>query len=308
MKKVVLLSLCFLMLGVASNATIHMITAGAGGLVFSPSVIDSVYVGDTIKWMRVSGSHTTTCDPANEPATSLPPGAATWDAPLSAGSPTFMYIPSVTGHYHYVCSPHQGAGMQGDFTVYQRILPVMLTAVQLSGSGENVNVKWSTETEQNTDHFVIRRSANGAGFQDVATVPAAGSSNSVRNYTYTDKISARQKYAYYTVTAVDKDGRKAQSAISVYKNTDALVRLIASVGPNPISRGGNVTLSFNADRSGQMDVRIINQEGKVVNASKLQANAGINSAQLQLGNLSAGTYTVMCTLNGVSESYKVVCR
>jgi len=76
---------------------------------FSPANLPNVVVGDTIKWQWMSGDHHTTT------SMTIPQGAPVWDSPLNAGNPTFSYIVSVAGSYHYVCTPHF-PGMEGDFT------------------------------------------------------------------------------------------------------------------------------------------------------------------------------------------------
>lgn len=66
--------------------------------------------GDTIKWVWVSGFHTTT-------STTIPPGATPWNALIDPSNLTFIYIPAVAGTYNYVCTPHAGMGMTGTITV-----------------------------------------------------------------------------------------------------------------------------------------------------------------------------------------------
>ena len=86
--------------GVSKSTTISV---AASNFVFTPSVISAV-VGDTIKWTRTAGSHTTTCD--GQLGTIRPAGAAPWNALLTSGSPTFSYVITVPGKYIYVCVPH----------------------------------------------------------------------------------------------------------------------------------------------------------------------------------------------------------
>jgi plastocyanin len=76
---------------------------------FSPSNLPNVIVGDTIRWVWVSGSHTTT-------STTIPAGAASWDHPITSGNPTYEYRVTVAGNYNYKCTPHAGMGMVGSFT------------------------------------------------------------------------------------------------------------------------------------------------------------------------------------------------
>ena len=74
---------------------------------FSPANLPGVHVGDTIKWQWISGIHTTT-------STSVPQGAATWDAPITSSFQTFRYVVTVPGTYNYECTPH-APFMSGSF-------------------------------------------------------------------------------------------------------------------------------------------------------------------------------------------------
>jgi hypothetical protein len=67
-----------------------------------------VVVGDTVKWIWLSGSHTTT-------ATSIPGAAASWDSPISSPSAlSYSYKVTTAGAYSYICSFH--SNMVGSFT------------------------------------------------------------------------------------------------------------------------------------------------------------------------------------------------
>ncbi len=84
-------------------------TINAGGTSFSPN-LDSARVGDTIKFVWTSGTHTTT-------STSVPAGAATWNAPLTSTNTSFNYIVTVVGTYNYQCNFHYTMGMTGSIIV-----------------------------------------------------------------------------------------------------------------------------------------------------------------------------------------------
>ena len=105
MKKIqnLMLILISLMLINSTKSYSTTFNVTAANFAFSPANIN-VTVGDTVKWTRTSGSHTTTCDGSN--GTTRPSGAAPWNADLDAGSPTFTYVIRVAGTYHYVCEPH----------------------------------------------------------------------------------------------------------------------------------------------------------------------------------------------------------
>jgi len=89
------IALVMLLLNVA-KATIHTVTVA--NFAFSPSVLN-INSGDTVKWVWVSGTHTTT-------STSVPAGATTWDNPMTSSSTQFEIQLTVVGTYSYHCSMH----------------------------------------------------------------------------------------------------------------------------------------------------------------------------------------------------------
>ncbi|XZF15258.1 T9SS type A sorting domain-containing protein [Chitinophagaceae bacterium MMS25-I14] len=102
-----LTALSFMLFSHVSNATVHMVLVS--NYVFTPTNL-TFQIGDTIMWMRLNGSHTTT-------STSIPGGAASWDAVLDSVSTSYTYVPTVQGVYNYQCTPHAAMGMVGSFTV-----------------------------------------------------------------------------------------------------------------------------------------------------------------------------------------------
>jgi plastocyanin len=77
---------------------------------FTPSALTNVNIGDTIKWIWVSGSHTVTSE-------TIPGGAATFNFSMNSSSPSAKYIVKVAGTYNYQCDFHAGEGMIGSFVV-----------------------------------------------------------------------------------------------------------------------------------------------------------------------------------------------
>lgn len=76
---------------------------------FTPSSLPNVISGDTIRWVWVSGTHTTT-------STSVPAGAITWDQPIDATNTVYEYPATVIGTYNYYCM-HHPTTMIASFTV-----------------------------------------------------------------------------------------------------------------------------------------------------------------------------------------------
>jgi plastocyanin len=104
MKKLYLLLIILSLFSLSTSANVHVVDVSDN--VFTPPSIN-VIVGDTIQWKWLQGTHTTT-------STSVPTGAAAWDAPINSGSIIYNYQVQVAGTYNYHCSFHPG--MTGSFT------------------------------------------------------------------------------------------------------------------------------------------------------------------------------------------------
>lgn len=102
----ILLSAILLFFAFISKAAIVTVTQQDN--TFSPKDIN-VKVGDTVRWVWTSGSHTTT-------SAIIPSGAAAWDSPLTTSVQQFDYKVTVEGLYNYVCTPHIDLGMIGTIT------------------------------------------------------------------------------------------------------------------------------------------------------------------------------------------------
>lgn len=79
---------------------------------FSPANT-SAFVGDTIKFQWLNGTHTTTCNGTS--GSTLPAGAPSWNTSIQSSTPIFFYVITTPGSYHFVCIPH-APGMAGNIT------------------------------------------------------------------------------------------------------------------------------------------------------------------------------------------------
>lgn len=277
-----------------ANATTW--TVNVANFQFSPSTLN-VKVGDVIHFVWVSGFHTTT-------STSVPAGANTWNAAIDNSNTTYDYTVTVGGTYNYVCNFHPG--MIASFTA-SIVAPVVLSSFTIGNLHNKPLLQWTTQIEKNTDHFSIRKSLNGTDFTETGVVPAIGNSTSVQNYSYLDEdVFPENKFIYYSLAIIDKDGKKELTPIQVYRNRAALPKLILSLSPNPISGMGHLTLRFNADKKGLMRVKIVDMQGKIILETELNANPGVNNGHIHLGDVPKGIYIIHFNLEGLHESYRIV--
>src|SRR3954470_18213688 len=159
MKKFLLLAFALFVVTL-SHATIH--TVQVENFQFTPSTVNAV-VGDTMEWVWVEGGHTTT-------STTIPNGADGWSSPMNINNKTFSYKLTVPGTYSYWCIPHSPF-MAGTIEVTS-VLPVTLTAFNITATGKDASIQWHTTNEQNISYYNIKRSSDGTNFTTIGQVNA----------------------------------------------------------------------------------------------------------------------------------------
>lgn len=96
-------ALLFVISGTVANATIWTVQVVDYQFMDDPI---AVYVGDTIHWEWNEGTHTTT-------STTVPAGAASWNADINSSQTFYEYVVTVAGTYEYHCLFH--SSMIGSF-------------------------------------------------------------------------------------------------------------------------------------------------------------------------------------------------
>jgi uncharacterized lipoprotein YddW (UPF0748 family) len=166
------------------------------------------------------------------------------------------------------------------------VLPITGLNLTVQLSGNTSMVKWKTLSENNTSHFEVERSTDGRNFQYLASVTAAGSSSSQRNYEQQDLLQVAGTY-YYRIRSIDKDGRSSYSEIKsvVYKMKENQLL----VGPNPFTTRVNISNIADVER-----VVLLDMTGRVLYRKQLRNHA---STSLEIPNLPAGMYQLKLTKN-----------
>ncbi len=295
MKKTIIQIFAALSFFISAHATTHVVTVS--NFQFSPATVNAV-VGDTMKWVWGNGFHTTT-------SLTIPAGATSWTAPIQGAGQTFSYELTVAGTYNYWCSIHT-TEMEASINV-TGAFPVVLGDFSIASTSiDNALLTWRSLTETNASYYSVRRSTDGNNFSEIAKVAAAGNSSTEKNYSYTDAtFSKNNKYIYYSIAVISKDGSTQLSAIKMFQNKQAAAKLITSLSPNPVTEG-HLMLQFNADQAGEMNVQVFDAGGRMVLTTEMSATEGLNNGHLHLMDISPGTYTIVFTLNGLRETHSVI--
>jgi hypothetical protein len=97
-----------------------------------------------------------------------------------------------------------------DFTILGGAspLPVELTHFEAKAlPTRQVEVRWKTASERDSEYFLLERSTDLRTFAPVARVPAAGTVSQPRQYQFLDEVLPPDVY-YYRLTQVDLDGSR----------------------------------------------------------------------------------------------------
>lgn len=112
--------------------------------------------------------------------------------------------------------------------------PLPVKFVNFDGkSAENTALlNWSTSSEENSDYFEIQRSTDGAAFEPIGVVKAAGFSTELVQYEFTDHQPVHGTN-YYRLRQVDMDGHQEMThVVAITFNKTSM-----QVFPNPIQAG-----------------------------------------------------------------------
>lgn len=203
---------------------------------------------------------------------------------VTAGQVYLMYISNFdqTG-LAFSLSWQLAGGASLDCTV----LPVELAGFIATDMGGHVRIEWTTATESNTSHFDVERSTEGGSFDKIATVPAAGNSQTATAYEAIDGAPVLG-VNYYRLVQVDLDGRVVRSDVVSVRFNGTLAGTV--IGPNPATSG--LTISIEAREAGAHHLRISDMAGRPVMTWTQDAREGRNTWAIDLTTMEAGSYTL----------------
>jgi hypothetical protein len=168
-------------------------------------------------------------------------------------------------------------------------LPVELSSFTVNEVGNSTIIKWSTATELNNSGFGIERSTDKTVWTKLAFVSGNGTSNSIKNYSFTDNtISTSGKY-YYRLKQVDNDGRYKYSNEIEFNFSSPKTYFLENNYPNPFNPSTLIRYAIPFDSNVQLVV--YNSLGQIVKEliSGVQAS-GYQVVKFDATSFSSGIY------------------
>ncbi|MGV3587308.1 MAG: T9SS type A sorting domain-containing protein [Adhaeribacter sp.] len=189
-----------------------------------------------------------------------------------------------------------------------RMAPLPVELIYLKADKKDNNVvalEWATAMEKNSEGFEVQVSQDAKNYRTLAFVAskAGGNTNQKQVYTFHDKENGKYGTRYYRLMQRDINGDSEYFGPKAVKIGDAVESL--SAYPNPFS--SEVSLEFNAEEAGTMQVLVTDAAGAKILERTLPAAKGNNRTLLQLNSrLPQGMYIITTRLNGKTNHIKLL--
>jgi uncharacterized protein (TIGR02145 family) len=184
-------------------------------------------------------------------------------------------------------------------------LSVELTSFIASVTEDRVMLNWSTATETNTTSFEIEKKSSNSGiWHGIASVSAAGNSNSTKKYSYTDKNNNPGKFNY-RLKIIDTDGSfKFSKVVNAEINPPVKFELLNAF-PNPFNP--TTTIKYQIPTNTFVTIKIYDGLGKevIILVNELK-NPGRYEVIFNGKNLPSGVYYYQINAGGFIKTKKLM--
>ena len=198
--------------------------------------------------------------------------------PPAANLTVFLTYPGATGGA-------AGSGASGSVMCNvpsSKPLPVILSGFAIQRNNNNVSATWQTQQEINSSRFEIERAYHNASFQKIGSVVAAGSSNLLKTYSFSDNSNTSRNVSFYRIKMIDKDGSFAYTETKSVKGSGAKSDFI--IFPNPSHGNAKITIS---DLSEPTEIQLLDVTGRLVKSVIVNY-----TNTTDINNLQKGSYFV----------------
>lgn len=183
-------------------------------------------------------------------------------------------------------------------------LPVELASFTSSIDRRSVTLKWSTASELNNSGFDVERKSIGTenSWSKVGSVAGAGSSTTIKNYSFTENNLNTGKYNY-RLKQIDFNGNfryydlSGEVIIGVPSKFE-----ISQNYPNPFNP--STKINFDLPFDSKVQIKIFDITGREVFQLVNEARtAGYHTVQFNASSMASGVYFYMISANGGNQSY-----
>lgn len=169
-------------------------------------------------------------------------------------------------------------------------LPVQFTEINATREEKNVRIQWNLENISEEGKFIVKKSTNGNVFSLIGEIGCNGNDHLI----FVDENPGPFEL-YYCILYVDENGTETQSPIAMVPFFDFKF----TAWPNP----AHGTLSVETGiQIGRVQLALLNMEGAVILNTE---GDGGQIIELDISNISSGTYILMMNCGSINRSIKI---
>jgi len=226
---------------------------------------------------------------------------------VDAGAPLSLYTYITASVHRYGTGPFASWYFEFEVNSFSElalvyttgnVLPVTWLSVTGTMTNNKALVQWSTASEYNTASFTIEHSVDGRNFTALQSMPAAGSSNRVKNYQFTH-LQTPAGINFYRIKQIDIDGRYSYSSIIKILNRKSNGKIV--IAPNPASN--EVTIYFDKPMAAG-NLRLYNSSGQTISLQRIAE--GSQQQKIDVSKLPAGMYQLQVQTAATVETFKLM--
>jgi hypothetical protein len=185
------------------------------------------------------------------------------------------------------------------------ILPIELLSFTGTLKGQKAILYWSTISEIDNAYFTVERSFDAINFEPAGTVPGAGNSSAIQNYSFSDDLSAIYNSStvfYYRLKQNDLNGNFSYSPVIGLEHTNK-TNFSVQAFPNPVTDQLTVVIS-GADK-GNCSYNLTDLYGKEILNGSISYQDG-KPLTMDLRGVETGIYLLSLTITGKDTSENVI--
>jgi len=173
---------------------------------------------------------------------------------------------------------------------FLEVVPVELISFDGKINNKEIDLNWSTASEENNSHFEIEHSLNGRDFTYLGKVNGVGTTSEVQNYGFTDNEATTGKN-YYRLRQVDLDGAfEYSSIVTVTMRADAVIEV------RPTMVTSLVQVMLEEGLTTEVALQIVDITGRQLQTATIAK--GAVQFDLEVSNLEKGAYFIQFNVAG----------
>lgn len=169
-------------------------------------------------------------------------------------------------------------------------LPISLTSFTGKPVDKSILLNWSAASEDNNNYYSVRHSSDGRTFTAIGKLAGAGTSTTVKDYSFLDE-NPGVGTNYYQLVQHDFDGRTSTS------NVISVDSKIAATSLSVYASSSVVKIKISSPNQTKGVVQLFDIVGRKLSESAVSLNKGYNSVSLPV-SLKSGVHFVRYTTEG----------